>query len=573
MQSKRNFLLSFFTAIALVCSISWTFGNYYDTYEKFFPYIVYLSVYTGQVLDALSNNDFLLIQMYMAIQQFVPDADVFSFGKTTFSVFYIFGFLVALNPFSKPSMHLFMATCAIVILLLDSVLIIGNVRISMLLAGAAAVVIVKLGENGSSRLIWLFYILAVLSIMNRIETGLIVLFTMLVFCLMFGLKQVSKHISRALIFGIVCLFIMHSYNYAFNHYVSIFNDTERALFDQNNQTLDLGANKTLTNYRAYVIQRALASYILDEPKLAMEDVKKLIRYSSIFEYILFDLEGFSRHYLEKIENLRYTLLSEYLPLTLIWVLMIGAVMWQTIVSHGATYRVLVLNAFIVLVPLILSIVSELDTGFISAWLILLIIGHLMYLNFKWTHNTSRLRLLNALVLVTGVCFFVTSTLPQISALKQDDMVAVEVRRIFETVSTDKEIIYVLSEKDDQLFRTRLFTASIKPEMRHISLGPFDHSRLLRNSKMLVFGDGYASIKNRMDYVVVNNLYVVSGEEVMQFFKLYLKEVHGYAFESYVMPQTDHLQLKIFSLKSTSCDSNNGLKLDNGFYEPVPNYEN
>ena len=79
-----QWLVFFFVSMMLILLADMYLGLVYDSYDKFIPHVISVSVEAGEVLHPLSNNDFGLLQFYMLFQRHAQTIDVFSWGKVFF---------------------------------------------------------------------------------------------------------------------------------------------------------------------------------------------------------------------------------------------------------------------------------------------------------------------------------------------------------------------------------------------------------------------------------------------------------------------------------------------------------
>lgn len=533
----------------LVICVEWHWGIFYDSYEKIIPHVISTSVKARQILHPLSNNDFGLLQIYMLIQRQLPAIDVFSCGKVFFTALAIAALLFAsfLHVSNWPRRIILLSS--IIILAFESILIMGNVRISMLMSCAAFMILALPDKYPPLRQLILFYCLVMLAVLNRIEIALLASFIGLAIHFTFQAKHSVKHSLVACSIGLLALFVFHAYNFTFHRFVYSFISTERALADQQNSTLRLanpnGGLFPVDASTEELVDFATAFFVLDEPVVNVERVEKLIHSPSLLHSI-FNNPEFIHHFLRKVSFLFTLLVTEYLFLVIgISVLLVFS-FWQLIAKGRATHIILLFIGLFVL-PFTLSIIAEVPEGFLTVYLSCMLIGLSVNTNKQEPLAKIKLVVLNAVVIISSLGSLVNCTFPRYEALINTDNAAIKLRFAHLDNSLTDSPLFGLTYMDDALFRTRLFTVPDFVNIDYLSFGPFDQANVSRASMKTLYGENYASLAYRIRYVADQQGILACSDETFKFFSTYSDSLYGLKLDTFVVTQVAHERIKLLKL--------------------------
>ncbi len=545
-----RWLVFFFVSMMLVLLADMYLGLVYDAYEKIIPHVISVSVEAGEVLHLLSNNDFGLLQFYMLFQRHAQTIDVFSWGKVFFLAVSVASILFASFLYLKTWKNRLVVWVVVITLLAESILIVGNVRISMLLSFAAFLILFVPDNSTQSHRLVLFYCLIIFAVLNRIETALIVSFIGLVAHLIFQAKQRVRHSVAACFIGIISLMVFHAYNYTFHRFAHTFISTERALADQQNSTLRAtesgGGLIPVDATTEELVQFATAFFVLDEPIVNVEKVEELVRSTNILDAMFNDTK-FLNHFLSKIYDLLSLFSTDYLFVVIgLFVLLLCSYPLFISNKRVAIHKVLAFFG-VLLLPFVITISAEVPEGFLTVFLSSIFIGLTIYVTRQRTLSKMKMYALYILVILSSLGSLIMCTLPRHKALMNIDMAAVRLRKAYTDNSTAETQLSVLTYMDDALFRTRLFSMPYFVDINYLSFGPYDQSNIFRKRMEAFYGGYYGSLAHRIKHVADEDGILACSDETFMFFSMYLDSVHSLKLDTVLISDDAHERVKLVSI--------------------------
>lgn len=539
MKPGSKYILS--VAIAgLVCVlVYYTFGFYFEAYEHLYNYLTLSAIESNKVFGPVTDNDFLLLQLYGYIQILIPGLEISSAGKVFFMILGVASIVFIIinlfdDKYSKAAVLL-----GVFALLLESFIFVNTVRIGFLLGFSAITLFLLNYKQLKPRHFLFFYAMGVFSIMQRNEIALLVFSIGSLIGFLFSKRKLLAHSLIIAVFAIVAYQFMTYYNFNHHHYAYTFLDNEREVIHQNNLKLGEGELQSALTGNCQNVKTlktiATAFFLLDEPIIDYQNIKDLVYHQGILDYI-FNNPDFIDSYLGNLNDFLAMLFDNYLLLLCLFILFSVYGIYVSY-KNDKLIRAILLFLSISVIPLVLNIFIPVPERITAPYLSLNIIAIVVYIkSIAPTLLNKKLSLaMGLLLLIFGVSQFYYGSFERYERKKYEEYFANSVYEDFyenEKMSVSKRPV-ILSIISWKAIPVKLFS-DIYPNNRipaFISLSFYDYSDPLRMQSELVFGKDYSELTSRFDHVIEENNGLIYGHIMgMNFVKSYLKYVHDYHLE-------------------------------------------
>lgn len=530
---KHSLLISAVYSLCLIISALFFFGGYLDSYESIMNYVCSVSAEVGLLVKGLSNNDFILFQVYMFLQEHFPGVSFLSIGKLFFtwlSLTIIFSFIISYSiDFWKKIILFLMAN----VVLISSVLFLNNVKVAFMMGASTLLLLYEIEMGRSKSRLLLYYTLVVLTALNRLEIALLCFgFGVLYYLLFFDKKKLIHSISALLLTLVFhTSFVVYNYTY----YKSIYNIVgyEKAFDDRQNFKL-FGKSLGELDNREDLETISVVLYTLDEPTLDMEsyDFKSFLKYDSFLNYV-FENPNFTEVYFGQLSELYEMIEIKYWPLLVSFIVLVMGVVIFMRVNSFFQIKFLFIVLVYLLVPFTAALFGNIPETFLSAYLSIGVLA-LFYSSIKYIGNP--IFALCVLGLCTALIF--TNLIPSLEDAQRHEDLTEEISENFNNESE----VFMLSNLDWRIFSNKLFDGNKNSMLKSISFGFFDSTEPFRKQKEKIFGPGYASVKNRFDYLVKNQSTVYGSRYIVDYYKNYLKVIHEVELEFHELEFYDQLRI-------------------------------
>lgn len=534
---KNKHAISISTAMIVCIIIHFFCGFYFEAYEHLYNYITLSSIETNKVFDPITDNDFLLLQLYGYLQIFLPGIEIFSIGKVLFLGIGISAIVfIILNYFKDNYVRVFILF-GFLSILLESFILISTVRISFLLGFSAIAMLLTYYNKLRLKHIFIFYLFGVFCIMQRNEIGLLVFTIGSCVGLLFNKKKLLIHSLIIASLAIASYQFMTYYNYHFHHYAYSFLDNEREIIHQNNLKINYKEIESIISGNSSDEKTlkilATAFFLMDEPLIDYKEIKEYVRYQSMYEYI-FNNNNFLKYYISNLNSFKSILIEYYLYLVIAY-LSLSVYGFFIAFKRRQLLKTLLLFCTVNTIPFLLCAFLAVPERLIAPYISLLTISIVFYLfnSEDLNRKKNKVAIISAalFLIVTGACQFYFDSINKINNKKNEEKFAEYINSDFHKNETKRPI--VLSLLSWKLIPVKLFS-TIYPNNKmppFISLSFYDFSSTLSKQKEIVFGNDYQKLPSRFEFVIKENNGILYGSDiVMNFTKSYLKELHNYQID-------------------------------------------
>ncbi|MEX0810913.1 MAG: hypothetical protein WD048_01770 [Chitinophagales bacterium] len=418
-------------------------------------------------------------------------------------------------------MHLFLLGICI-LLYFENMVFINNVRISFLLSFATLMYLFVSKIKGEKINLLLFYTLVVLSVINRIEIAMVVFILGFIYSLIFSKKKIL-HSANAVIICAVFYSVFLWGNYTYNNTAYNYIKIEKALDDRRDFRFSSINNlNTLTNEEVKMYARAL--FVLDEPTLNIEefDFSKVLKHKTFSEYIMKNSDFFSIYTNQLIES--YKIFTEYYWPVLI-ILFISIIYISLSVKAQLLKIILFTLCYIAVIPF-LALMGEVPKSFIAPYIttgVFISIWYI-YLNIKMKKTVKVI--FGMTFLICSLLLYITNIQPTLNKKRNLQLNSDKIYNDFKT----EEEVFILTIFDWKILPVELFHPNASFIFNSISFRQYDHTNIFQLQKERTFGENYASLKHRFEYLIKNKRAVYGSNYITDFYKAYLNRVHDFKIE-------------------------------------------
>lgn len=520
------------------------------------------------IIHPATNEAFLLRQILMLLQKVFPHAEVNSWGYMTFLFTGIWAVIFSIlylqsNRFLALGMVLI---CCI--LLSENIIKVNSSRTSLILGFGAILLLFVFQKSNQRKFLVLFYSLAILSVLNRLELGAITFFiAVIVIFLTTRNRNLVSHCLVPFGFSLFCLIFFVSYNATYHSFVNKFLSIERKIIHHENFIYNrfemMAIIRGEENDRQKLIDMGNAFFLLDEPILDYNRTTDLLKYRTFVEYLYRDRTLFFKKYLQNAAwLLQFYRESIFLAISLLVMLMLW--LYRLYKSKQLKLGILISIILVAILPFFLSVNVGLSERFMGPFTAL---SFLTILMVAFNGNLLEIKT-KAVLLIFSICMtlihFNVYIKRELPPLKERQIISQAVLQDYNDEFTEGNNPVFLSPMSSMVLPGKLFNpiSDHYDRYRFINMSFVDYTGFFRKRKLSIYGPDYAKLTTRMKYLEQNSRYLYANSYAMSFIDSYLKNVHEMEFCYRIVDDFDSLQsgrlIKVFKYEildvaSTSCD--------------------
>lgn len=521
--------LSIITVFLILFLINKITGIYFDSYESIINYSVHVSGETGVINLSPSNNDFILLQIYMYLQKFWPEAPIFAIAKLFFTTLSFTVILYCLPRIFNSRNTVVVLTLITLTILSTNFVLISNVRISFSLGFSALLFLFSHRDKLKPSKVFLFYLLAICSILNRIEIAIIIFTLGILSAILFYHKKIAFHIIGAILIASIAYFGFYWVNIKYFESIHKGLKYEKALDDRgdfkfSDLKIDEHANSNDLKYYA------IALNILDEPKLDTDnfDYTLLLKNRSFINY-LSNFNQFKKVYIDQLSEMTEYLYKNLWPFLFILIIL-SFLYIKVALRDRAFFKYATLYLSVFSIPFLMAIFGEVTPSFLSPYLSTCLLSLLIFV--APTFEKHKNLYLSGFLLI-GLFILNSDLKPSLKDKQLQQSISEKIYNDFKT----EDQVFLLSMLDWSILPQKLFHQDANYIFNSISFGLFDHTNFFKEHKLQVFGENYQSLSSRFEFVIQKKTPVYGNEFIVNFYKIYLSKVHNL--------EIDFTQLKKF----------------------------
>lgn len=530
--------------IAVFCLVNQSHGMYFEDYETLANQTIIDCASSNLPAPLLSTENFLLYPLLVKTQILFPNVPVYSMLKLSFILFVFFSLCIITLKLQLSTWLKVGLIGLTPLLFLSNIILVNNVRISLLLGFAAFAYLFTIKEKAKVSQTVFFLILIIASVLNRIEMAVIASVLGVLVVVLLGSKSTIKLGLLGLVISILSLFALKGFiQVQDEHNMKEFSQYESAIYDRKDFTLEgdpLSAEVSGSELKGY----AAAFFLMDRPTLSNFDYSTIIGHESLFSYV-FKNEKFISIYAKKMTHLlknshRYFAFLLY-PLLLTFML----VLWKSKKRKSVVF----LGGIYFMVPAILHGMGVVPNRFLAPYLAFGLLALSIVLLLKFRSKP----IISIALLITLILVALGNFQREISSIYQEKMLQEEEAQwVQEFMQNDlaegKKIFfnYLYYEYiPSKLFRK----TSDNLEMIYLDAGSMGDIRYFKERNKQHFGEGFQSILHRYQVLDKENSVVYSSPFMMSFQLKYLEEIHGTIFQVSRESLGKEIELQRYMLKN------------------------
>jgi hypothetical protein len=535
--------LAILSAFIIVAFINIYPGTYLESYELLIRQFV-SGVYTERPhSEWCTDMDFLLIPLYSWLDMHLIPGYGYDLAKTVYNFIWLSSIVyVALRTVKTIGSNLttsLLAVVTVLLLCIDHLVTINNVRISIMTLTAGLLYLHLPGRNNYK--LAFFFLLVLLGILARIETGVVLACLALIFHLLFRLK---KQLPAVIAFTVLSLCIYGFYSYQMQNrdsFITAGHLYEREILDRKN--FNAGISDSVERQ---IKLKAMSYFIQDTGFINSNDYDEAVLHKSYFDYIVHN-PYFKSIAVGKFNQLLGTIHQKYLWLCFL-IVVLGSFLTFTIKDNSISFlriRIALFALLYLVTPLLIMIPAEMPDRFLAPYLTAGILV-LLFILYSSSPTPNKL-LLPALVMLA---FFFQYRQVYSDKMRDWRLATIRAQQFEACISSaiDQGFVPVLQSID---FENSIFPRLFDQKqvrgyhvMEYFYLSYFPHVRAT-NKKL--YGPDYGSFPVRVSFLTKPNMLFLSTTEFNTFIADYLKYVHKSNVTFTPLLKCDGLQLNGFKV--------------------------
>jgi hypothetical protein len=546
-RKLKAFLVVSFVVFLLFLTISQTLGMHLGEYEVFFNYSVKMAaLYDTHVIIASSDN-FLSYPILVFFQKIFYSFSVYGLVKLLFiyiSTVIIIYSIYENNYFS--TFYSFLIIFLFILLFFENFILIQNIRVSTMLSLSAFIFLLTF-KNKSKKQVVVFYILAILSITNRIEITMLFNALFLVIAIISREKQIIRH--SAYFMGITIL--------SFITFLTLANlnfdqskdwvKYERDFYDKENFIIK-GSPFDEAIDQESVKYFAKALFLRDDSQLNQIPYSSMILYPSLIDYVFKNPE-FKHIYFSKFQDSFSEAASNYLPLillfTLVWILLL---LFQ--LNLFLRYSLLLGMLLAIFCLINLTAVIYLDVS--HSFLVFIIFIMIFLVGQKISKKSLFFITLISIILTCSQLFLYS--FKSFKNLKQSNLNYQQIQTAFEDDQKLNRLSIISYLSYQETIPSDIFTNQnfLLNQIAFLDYGGINNLPLFANINSKLFGDAHTSLPKKMKWVVEHNDgYIYSNTFFKDFYIQYLDKVHHLSIDFELVEEFENIELKKYRVEFIS----------------------
>lgn len=520
---KHQVIGAFLLAGSILLILNVTTGTYFESYELLIQQFV-SGIYTDKPYgEWCTDMDFLLIPIYTRIDTWFMPGYGYAFAKTLLNFFWLSALIYLLLyevQTSKKLKQTILLAAMLFLLVIEHLLIVNNVRISIMLLLSGYLL---LNQNPESVLRRTFAALLIcMGILARIDVGLVITFLALAFHLIFQLRTSFKLI----VFAAACaLSVYILYDFQMKNrddFIAAGHQYEREILDK--QNFGSSATGTMLSEQQKVKLQAMSYFIYDEGVIKPEDYQEAVSYPGLLNYIL-NNPAFPKILSHKWSSLMSLLAEKYgwlLSLLFLTSILLSFHMGKSS-QKGMITRFAIFSAAYVLVPLIIMVMAEMPERFLGPYLGAAVMISLITIHRLQEH--SYIWLIMPVFVALFLCQGSTGLKKKWQNFQYQSMEADKFKDCITTLHSKGETPVLYGIDFESTLYPRLFCSgqvSGYYVMEYFYLSYYDH---VVSTNKRIFGEEYASFLHRIEFLARKKLIFLSQPAFNDFITDYLRLIH------------------------------------------------
>jgi hypothetical protein len=526
----NNIVVSLILGFAITAFMMLGIGAYFDSDERIFYYVINSYFISSPFDYPLVNNDFILFNVLLHLKQFCQRIDIFSCSKLLFFASALSILIYFTNKIYKNKTLKTLTIIVFVLLFIESFVLINHVRSATFFCFVAFTVLFLATKK---RHIILFYTVALLAIMQRIEVSIIHFTIFIIIAIVFNLnKKILKHSTIVFLIGLSGLSAIWTYNQIKFPFVNDFFKYERNLEQNKNIILDnakiqeifKGNNQDKDDLIAY----ANIYFLIDEPYSKIEYLGNYVKHQTLYEYV-FENPDFLNIYIDKLEDI-YIELTQNLWNIVVLFLFFLILTLHLIRGHNKLFRISVLLIYMISLMLGLSVLIGIDYRVLQS-LLLMPLSLMVLIFFYGNKNSFNINAIllgfSIFLLVLGV---ITVTRTQWKEFENNHTKSILLNNF---LKNDKKVNinngFILDFNHYYSLPSKIF--SMKDfEGKIFSMAYFENLPMFKKEKKELIGEDWKKMPVRFNFLIDNHIPIYSDKKVLVFQQSYLKVIHGFDFD-------------------------------------------
>jgi hypothetical protein len=255
-----------------------------DDYEAFSNYAIIKASSTKASIIKASSDNFLLYPLFSIIQHSFQNLSVYGGIKLILLMLSLSTIVWSCFQFSSISRKAkWLLTFVILLLLLENIYLIGNMRLGGVLSFAMFLYLFATKNKPKIYLI-LFYLLLLFNISNRIHLSLIFTFLFLLVSFLLSEKYLVKHFFIGFLISLSSLSLFYYLSLKDLDHIKEYFQYERQIFDMQNFSVEKGPlDDSLTDEELTFYAKAL---FLDDKPLKEIVIQDILKHKTLSDYFL-----------------------------------------------------------------------------------------------------------------------------------------------------------------------------------------------------------------------------------------------------------------------------------------------
>jgi hypothetical protein len=525
-----NIVVSLILGFTITAFIMLGIGAHFDSDERIFYYVINSHFISTPFDFPLVNNEFILFNVFLYLNQFVKNIDLYSCSKLLFFASALSILIYFTNKTCKNKTLKTLSIIVFVLLFIESFVLINHVRSATFFCFVAFTVLFLATKK---RHIILFYTLALLAIMQRIEVSIIHFTIFIIIAIVFGFdKRKFKHSIIILVIGLLSLPTVWAYNQIKFPFVNDFFKYERNLEQNKNILLDNDKIQEIFNGNIQnkddLIAYANIYFLIDEPHSKIEYLGNYVKHQTLYEYV-FKNPDFLNIYIDKLEDIYIELTENLWNIVVLFLFFLILILHLTS-GHNKFFRISVLLIYMIGLVLGLSVIIGIDYRVLQSLLLMPL--SLMVLVYFYSNKNS----FNINATLLGVSIFLlmlgvlSVTQTQWKELQNYHCNSMLLNKYFkEDKQKNTHGGFILDFNHYYALPSKVF--SMKDyEGKIFSMAYFENLPMFKNEKKELIGEGWEKMPVRFNFLIDNHIPIYSDKKVLVFQQSYLKVVHGFDFD-------------------------------------------